>query len=141
MARLKVLFSIIRITVRELIMLSIMFIVKILLFVKLTNLTDKCYELLVYLWPDCKAETLGRFAWAYENNGDIERAISCYQEALKIEPTNAMHYFELGTLFEKEGSDSSAVEYYKKALSLGTDFSVEFKSKLQSKIKIMGSDS
>lgn len=135
MSRLKTCCSIFRITVRELVILNIMIFVKILLFLKLSSLVEKCCELLVHVWPSRKAEIFSHFAWAYERSGNIEKAIICFQNASNIEPNNAMYYFDLGTLFEKKRNIPSAIDHYKKALNFGKDFSIEFKSQLQSKIE------
>lgn len=134
MSRLKAFFSILRIVVRESIILTAMFMVRILLFLRFRGLTEKCFTLLVHVWPTNKAEILGHFGWAYERSGNIEKAINCFQRAANVEPGNAMHYFDLGTLFEKKGNASSAIDFYEKALNLGGDFALEFRSQLQSKI-------
>ena len=134
MTKIRNLFMLIKIVSRELTMMTTMFFINTLLYANFNRLTEKCYALLVYIWPNQKADILCRLGWVYERHNNIDRAISCFNEALELKPNDAMNYFYLGTLHELKGNKSHAIDYYKHALNLGVDFGSEFKLQLHKKI-------
>lgn len=51
-------------------------------------------------------------------NGDFIGAETAYEEALRIDPTNARVHFGLGTMYAAQGKNDEAMRAYMKALSL-----------------------
>ena len=51
-----------------------------------------------------------------QQEGQVESAISAYQEVLKINPENAVAYNNLGSLLVNQGKISEALNIYKEAV-------------------------
>jgi len=55
--------------------------------------------------------------------GAIDWGIRSFEEAIKLEPTNAVLYTELGKLYLATGDNQKAKEYFQKALEKKSDYS------------------
>ena len=53
--------------------------------------------------------------------GDLGRATSYYQKALKYDPNFYLAYFQLGVLERKQGNSKAAIEYLQKVLEIKPD--------------------
>ncbi len=64
----------------------------------------------------------------YEQFGYPEEALKEHLMLIKLEPSEASHYFHAGLLFEKRGQDDVAINYFRKALELdGTHTGAHFR--------------
>ena len=77
---------------------------------------------------------LGRLGFFYEKVGDLEKAAECYEVASKLEPDNGTHYWDLGSVYEKQHKIAIAIENYQRALEMDTGFGSEFRDQLHFKI-------
>ena len=68
--------------------------------------------------------------------GDIEKEVECYNEAIKIEPSFADPYYNLGLAYEKKGLYKDALDKYYKACELDIFFrdAAESYTKLKEKL-------
>ena len=55
-------------------------------------------------------------AVAYMDNGELDKAMSALQHALKLNPRYASAHFHLGQLYDKLGNNDLARECYKKVI-------------------------
>jgi tetratricopeptide (TPR) repeat protein len=69
----------------------------------------------------------------YTHKGDIDAAISRYQDAAAVAPNFAKPRLLLGEAFEKKGDKTAAVKYYKEYLQV--DPKAPDKEKVQKKIE------
>jgi len=56
--------------------------------------------------------------WAYYKLDSLEKAIECFQRAVKINPKLAVAWYNLGLVYDTLHDNEKAVEYYKKAEEL-----------------------
>jgi len=61
-------------------------------------------------------------AMAAGNAGDLPRAVTLFQEALRADPRNFLAAFDLGGAFEAQGDKDGAVANYRRAVELRPDF-------------------
>jgi Flp pilus assembly protein TadD len=54
--------------------------------------------------------------------GDDSTAESTYQQAIKVDPNNAVAHYDLGTVYDRQGSRSLAVEEYTTTLVIDPSF-------------------
>jgi tetratricopeptide (TPR) repeat protein len=66
---------------------------------------------------DSSAAVYRERAQLYEGLGKVEEAITEYQAALRLTPTDPGLYRELGDLFEKQGRNEEAVALYEQAVT------------------------
>ena len=71
-----------------------------------------------YKTPQFAAYNLGRL---YEKKGDIERALTNYQQAVKFEPRYGMAWFRIGQILEQLHRDDEARHAYGKAVAASPD--------------------
>ncbi|MFA7685455.1 MAG: tetratricopeptide repeat protein [Candidatus Gracilibacteria bacterium] len=92
---------------------------------KLNNPT-KALELAqkaVKSFPD-NAMSHNLLGWAYTASNDFEKAKESLQKALELDENLDAVYLNIGILYEKQGVDDKAKEFYDKALLLGQGSSV-----------------
>ena len=61
---------------------------------------------------------------AYFQTNDLSKAEDSYKKILKLDPTSANAYFNLGVVAEQKGEFDLALENYKRALNLKDDLSL-----------------
>jgi Flp pilus assembly protein TadD len=54
--------------------------------------------------------------------GDASTAESTYQQAIKLDPNNAVAHYDLGTVYDRQGSTAQAVKEYTTALVIEPTF-------------------
>jgi Flp pilus assembly protein TadD len=54
--------------------------------------------------------------------GDASTAESTYQQAIKLDPNNAVAHYDLGTVYDRQGSRAQAVEEYTTTLVIEPTF-------------------
>jgi tetratricopeptide (TPR) repeat protein len=54
--------------------------------------------------------------------GDVSTAESTYQQAIKLDPNNAVAHYNLGTVYDKQGDTSQAVTEYTATLVISPSF-------------------
>jgi len=55
---------------------------------------------------------------SYEEIGDTENAIKCFEHVLKLTKRNAVAYYHLGKMYQKNGNLIKAIETYRAGLKL-----------------------
>ena len=101
---------------------------------RLHAIPKSLYRIALNKWPGEKTQILSRLGFLYERTGNLEKATECYEEESKLEPHNGSHYWDLGCVYEKQDRILLAIENYEKALQFGTDFGMEFRKELQSRV-------
>ena len=74
---------------------------------------QKAADDLTYQTPQYAYNNMGL---AYFNKGAVEKAVSSYEEALKLSPSYSPAYFNLGTAYEAMGKQEKAINAYKRAI-------------------------
>lgn len=98
------------------------------------NLADTYYALAMYAEAEVeylKAVELepkdwrlhGRLCVNYAEWNEREKAVACYQEAIKKDP-NHVYYFSLGHLYERLGKPDEAITAYKQSLEKKPNFTM-----------------
>ena len=59
--------------------------------------------------------------FAYENKEEYDKAIECYEKALKIDPNDIKFLFNIGKAHEHIKNYENAIEFYKKVLEINPD--------------------
>ena len=54
--------------------------------------------------------------------GDVSTAESTYQQAIKLDPNNAVAHYNLGTVYDRQGNTSQAVTEYTATLVISPTF-------------------
>jgi len=70
----------------------------------------------------------------HERSGNLSEAIRWYERARGLSPRDPGVYFELASVFEKNGSRRAAIENYERFLHLAADVGVEFRSEVMRRI-------
>lgn len=79
----------------------------------------RCYLKVLELQPDLiTADFLLDLGSEFAENNQIDEAISCYNQALHLEPNNTKSYLNLGVMWRKKGELSKAIALYQKAIAL-----------------------
>jgi len=76
---------------------------------------QQTYEKFLGRVPD-HAETLGNFGLLLHSQGEAERAVELYKQALTLNPQLWHLYYFLGNAFQERGLHAEAIAAYKKAL-------------------------
>lgn len=79
---------------------------------------DPIYESAIKSTESAKAQDLLAKAIDLQSRSDNTAAIKNYEEVVKLTPENADAWYNLGTAYQAIGSDSAALDAYKKAISL-----------------------
>ncbi len=108
---------------------------EICILLRMYSVPRALYRLGLKIWPDRSGRILPRLGFLYEREGNLEKAVECYEQARKLEPSTGTRFWDLGCVYERQGKLSLAIENYEKALQLGTDFGTDFRNELQSRIK------
>ncbi|NEP79753.1 MAG: tetratricopeptide repeat protein [Okeania sp. SIO3B3] len=66
------------------------------------------------------------FAW--EQKGDLSKASTYYQQAIKIKPSYTEAWWNLGNILEKQGQIELVIEYRQKVLELNPDHIEAYRS-------------
>lgn len=61
---------------------------------------------------------LSNLGQEYEHMGQIEKAVSTYEKALKLNPKDKKIFNNLGTLYANKGSKDNAIKYFNETLKL-----------------------
>lgn len=59
-----------------------------------------------------------KIGFEFQNQGGIEEAICCFEEAIQLNPKLPAAYYALGSILQKRGHIDSAIALYKKILEL-----------------------
>jgi Tfp pilus assembly protein PilF len=79
----------------------------------------RCYLKALELQPDLiSADFLLDLGSELAENNQIDEAIICYNQALKIDPNHTKSYLNLGVMWRKKGELSKAIALYQQALAL-----------------------
>ncbi|MCT7989111.1 glycosyltransferase 61 family protein [Laspinema olomoucense] len=79
----------------------------------------RCYLKVLELQPDLiSADFFLDLGSEFAENNQINEAIICYNQALKITPNHPKSYLNLGVMWRKKGELDKAVALYQKALTL-----------------------
>ncbi|MBO0351090.1 DUF563 domain-containing protein [Phormidium pseudopriestleyi FRX01] len=79
----------------------------------------RCYLKALELQPDLiSADFLLDLGSEFAEQNQIDEAIVCYNQALKINPNHTKSYLNLGVMWRKKGESSKAIALYQKALAL-----------------------
>jgi tetratricopeptide (TPR) repeat protein len=76
------------------------------------------------LWTDVVGKSPGRstghnnLGYAYESQGDIDRAIEQYLMSIELDPANSQAYNNLGNAYKSKGLLDSAIEQYLTAIKI-----------------------
>src|SRR5262249_16559641 len=62
----------------------------------------------------------------YANKGDRDRAIADYNEAIRLDPENAMAFNNRGASYANKGDRDRAIADYNEAIRLNPNFSLAF---------------
>ncbi len=76
------------------------------------------YALKAYNINPKSVDNLHQTGWIYYSLGQLDKAVSFYEEALELEPENAFTRESLGMCYEKQGRFNEAIEAYNWAISL-----------------------
>jgi len=60
---------------------------------------------------------------AFQNKGQLDEAIQCYQKTIELNKNNASAFYNLGVAFQKKGQIDKAILYYEIAIGLNQEFS------------------
>lgn len=69
-----------------------------------------------------KVGAYNNFASLCQSIGDVENALKIYEVAIKIEPTFALAYYNLGLTYKGMGRFFKAIEAYQKSIQLNPDY-------------------
>ncbi|MEW6054469.1 MAG: tetratricopeptide repeat protein [Nitrospirota bacterium] len=69
-----------------------------------------------------KAHELYQQGTAYQDRGQLDEAISCYQKAVKLDPKLFKAFYNLGVAFQNKGNIDTSILYYEIALGLNPEF-------------------
>ena len=126
----------IRVAFTGLIVSLLMLLADFLCFVGAASLAERLYRLYLGIFRGWRTLLLKGLGSVLERRGQLDKAIECYQQTLRIDPLNAGCYFELGLVYENKHEISSAIFNYRKALGLG-QFGNEFRQWLENKVKYL----
>lgn len=79
--------------------------------------------------PDLEASSVGNLGSAYKRTGQVQKAVSCYEQALKLGRENKDRLGEgvglgnLGNCHSDLGQTARAIEYYERALAIAREIS------------------
>jgi protein O-GlcNAc transferase len=59
---------------------------------------------------------------AFQEQGELDEAIACYEKALQLEPEYAQAYNNMGTALEDQGRSDEAISCYQQALEIKPDY-------------------
>jgi tetratricopeptide (TPR) repeat protein len=54
--------------------------------------------------------------------GKFQKAITCYQKAIQIQPNYAAAHYNLGKLFKSSGEYKKTISYYQKAIQINPNY-------------------
>lgn len=57
----------------------------------------------------------------YQQIGEYDRAIECYQEALKMNPSLSVCWTNMGKAYREKGERQKAIDCFRKALEINPD--------------------
>ncbi len=114
----------------------LMLLADFLCFVGAASLAERLYRLYLGIFKGWRTLLLPGLGSILERSGQLDKAIECYQQTLRIDPQNAGCYFWLGLVYENKQEISSAICNYRKALELG-QFGNEFQQELENKVKFL----
>jgi len=63
---------------------------------------------------------------AYNDEGNYDKAIECYQKAITIDPDYADAYYNLGLAYKDKGNYDKAIECWQKAIDINPDNAVTY---------------
>jgi tetratricopeptide (TPR) repeat protein len=92
------------------------------------------YRRCIERYPNRRASVLSAIGFLYERRGNRQQAIEAYGEAAALEPTNAMHFFDLGCAFDAADKQEEALQNYRRAYESGEGFSYRFRDALRNRI-------
>jgi len=72
-------------------------------------------------FKDIKANEYNNMGAAHAEKQEYDKAMECYEKAIKIKPDKAETYFLIGVIHHEKQEYDLAVEYYKKAIELKPD--------------------
>lgn len=114
----------------------LMLLADFLCFVGAASLAERLYRSYLGIFRGWRTLLLPSLGDILERRGQLDKAIECYQQTLRIDPQNAGCYFWLGLVYENKQEISSAICNYRKALELG-QFGNEFQQELENKVKLL----
>ena len=69
-----------------------------------------------------------RLGLRYHNNGNYQKAIEAYKQAIKIKPDYALAHYSLGKAYLVTGDKGSALEEYNILKTLDADLAKKFET-------------
>jgi Tfp pilus assembly protein PilF len=69
-----------------------------------------------------KAEAFYNMGSAYNDKGDKDKAIECYEKAIEIKPDKHEAFNNMGLAYSNKGDKDKAIECYQKAIEIKPDF-------------------
>jgi len=63
-----------------------------------------------------------QLAFAAAQRGNLDEAVSEYQQVLQLDPKNAVAHLNLGMVYGRQGKPKDEISEYRKALSVDPDF-------------------
>ncbi len=69
-----------------------------------------------------QAQYYRKEGYKLQSRGDLERALSFYQKAAKLDPSYTQIYNDIGVIYETQSRLGKAKEYYKKSLEINPNF-------------------
>ncbi|TAE59192.1 MAG: DUF563 domain-containing protein [Nostocales cyanobacterium] len=85
------------------------------------SLAQKIY-LAILEWDDQQLEVYNKLGHSIANQGDLETAISCWENITAIQPDYLPAYLNQAKLWQKLGEFNAAIENYKLAIDLQPDY-------------------
>jgi tetratricopeptide (TPR) repeat protein len=101
---------------------------------KIYVLPEALYHVGLSLWPENAPGFWSHLGFIFEKQRNLERSTDCYLRAAKLEPREAMHFWDLGTVYECQGKQSRAIENYTKALLMGEKLGEDFMSEVKARL-------
>jgi tetratricopeptide (TPR) repeat protein len=95
-------------------------------------------EILQQLLDQNPASTFARYGLAmeYVKSGDLDRAVSAFEEVTKTDPNYSAAYFHGGQTLEKMGKLDEARDFYRRGIAVTRD--PHARSELEAALDILG---
>ncbi|WP_353932382.1 tetratricopeptide repeat protein [Okeanomitos corallinicola TIOX110] len=85
------------------------------------EISQKIYTAILE-WDDNQAEVYYKLGHIIANQGDLETAISCWQNVIQLQPDYLEAYIQQAYIWQKLGEFNHAIENYQNAISLNSDY-------------------
>ena len=91
---------------------------------ELFNDAIRSYEKAVFI-DKKNVKAWGMLGYAYKSNGNLEKSIYAFHQALKVDPKDKSANFSLGVILASEKKYKDAVPYFEQIIAFGPDEKVQ----------------